>query len=653
MVDKNAATHGSGRSYTLLILAFVIAALYLAKEILLPLSLAILLSFVLTPLVSRLERLRLGRIPSVIIVCAIAFSAIGGAGWLATNQLIELSTRLPDYKDNLIDKIHNLQNGTGEKLEKAKQALEDIGTELSEGGDVADKEQDSAETSDQPALQKNILGWLNPQKQADGSKDNPVEVKVVSLPPSPLNQIQTWLGPLVAPLSTAGIVVVLVVFILVKREDLRNRVIQLVGTSKLYATTEAIEDATDRLSRYLRMQLLINIIYGVVVAVTLMFLDVPNAILWGVMGTMLRFLPYIGPWISAAMPIALTMAISDGWSLPLMTIGLFVSLELVVNNVLEPWLYGSSIGVSSLGVILAAIFWTWLWGPVGLVLAMPLTVCLVVLGKYVPQLGFLPLLLGDRSALEPYEQMYQRLLTAEDYEANELAEEYLKNASVTEFYDDVLMPALQLAEQDRHAALLSEQQETVVNDSARELVEELGERLPQEPLPENGACGPEAQEHVLCIPVRDQADETVALMTGQLLRSEGCHVEVGSIDMLASEAINRIETQQCQIAILILLPPLGARKGRYLCKRLSQQYPDLQIVVALMHGEKYGKSKQRLLNAGANVVATSLPDLITSVRQARFNVQQASHSHSSTEESVPVEQNAVPVAAAQPVDHQP
>ena len=310
MVDKNAATHGSGRSYTLLILAFVIAALYLAKEILLPLSLAILLSFVLTPLVSRLERLRLGRIPSVIIVCAIAFSAIGGAGWLATNQLIELSTRLPDYKDNLIDKIHNLQNGTGEKLEKAKQALEDIGTELSEGGDVADKEQDSAETSDQPALQKNILGWLNPQKQTDGSKDNPVEVKVVSLPPSPLNQIQTWLGPLVAPLSTAGIVVVLVVFILVKREDLRNRVIQLVGTSKLYATTEAIEDATDRLSRYLRMQLLINIIYGVVVAVTLMFLDVPNAILWGVMGTMLRFLPYIGPWISAAMPIALTMAIS-------------------------------------------------------------------------------------------------------------------------------------------------------------------------------------------------------------------------------------------------------------------------------------------------------------------------------------------------------
>lgn len=653
MVDKNAATHGSGRSYTLLILAFVIAALYLAKEILLPLSLAILLSFVLTPLVSRLERLRLGRIPSVIIVCAIAFSAIGGAGWLATNQLIELSTRLPDYKDNLIDKIHNLQNGTGEKLEKAKQALEDIGTELSEGGDVADKEQDSAETSDQPALQKNILGWLNPQKQADGSKDNPVEVKVVSLPPSPLNQIQTWLGPLVAPLSTAGIVVVLVVFILVKREDLRNRVIQLVGTSKLYATTEAIEDATDRLSRYLRMQLLINIIYGVVVAVTLMFLDVPNAILWGVMGTMLRFLPYIGPWISAAMPIALTMAISDGWSLPLMTIGLFVSLELVVNNVLEPWLYGSSIGVSSLGVILAAIFWTWLWGPVGLVLAMPLTVCLVVLGKYVPQLGFLPLLLGDRSALEPYEQMYQRLLTAEDYEANELAEEYLKNASVTEFYDDVLMPALQLAEQDRHADLLSEQQETVVNDSARELVEELGERLPQKPLPENGACGPDAQEHVLCIPVRDQADETVALMTGQLLRSEGCHVEVGSIDMLASEAINRIETQQCQIAILILLPPLGARKGRYLCKRLSQQYPDLHIVVALMHGEKYGKSKQRLLNAGADVVATNLPDLITSVRQARFNVQRASHSHSSTEESVPVEQNAVPIAAAQPVDHQP
>ncbi|TWU14503.1 AI-2 transport protein TqsA [Symmachiella macrocystis] len=653
MVEKNAATHGSGRSYTLLILAFVIASLYLAKEILLPLSLAILLSFVLTPLVSRLERLRLGRIPSVVIVCAFAFSAIGGAGWLATNQLIELSMRLPDYKDNLIDKIHNLQSGTGEKLEKAKQALEDIGTELSEGGNAADEEKDAAETADPPALQRNLLGWLRPQKQGDGSAENPVEVKVVSLPPSPLNQIQTWLGPLVAPLSTAGIVVVLVVFILVKREDLRNRVIQLVGTSNLYATTEAIEDATDRLSRYLRMQLLINIIYGVVVAVTLMFLGVPNAILWGVMGTMLRFLPYIGPWISAVMPIALTMAISDGWTLPLMTIGLFVSLELVVNNVLEPWLYGSSIGVSSLGVILAAIFWTWLWGPVGLVLAMPLTVCLVVLGKYVPQLGFLPLLLGDRTALEPYEQLYQRLLTAEDYEANELAEEYLKDASVTEFYDDVLMPALQLAEQDRHADLLSEQQETVVNDSARELVEELGERLQQKEQPEDGAGAPDEKGHVLCIPVRDQADETVALMTGQLLRSEGCRVDVGSINMLAGEAINLIETQQCQIAILILLPPLGARKGRYLCKRLSQQYPDLHIVVALMHGEKYGKSKQRLLNVGADVVATNLPDLITSVRQARFNAQQAPPSHNSIEDTVPAGQNAAPISAAQPVENQP
>lgn len=281
---------------------------------------------------------------------------------------------------------------------------------------------------------------------------------------------------------------------------------------------------------------------------------------------------------------------------------------------------------------------------------MPLTVCLVVLGKYVPQLGFLPLLLGDRSALEPYEQMYQRLLTAEDYEANELAEEYLKDASVTEFYDDVLMPALQLAEQDRHAALLSEQQETVVNDSARELVEELGERLQQEAQPEKGACGPEDKGHVLCVPVRDQADETVALMTGQLLRSVGCRVDVGSVDMLASEAINRIENQQCQIAILILLPPLGARKGRYLCKRLSQQYPELHIVVGLMHGEKFGKSKQRLLNAGADVVATNLPDLVASVRQASFNVQQASHSHSSNEDADLAEQSAVPISATQPVD---
>ena len=338
------------------------------------------------------------------IVVLLACSAIGGVGWLATDQIVELGDRLPEYKDNLIDRIRSVRNGTGGKLKEAQDVIDDISAELTVRNDADD---DKAHSS----LVERWLPWLSPRAETKGKNDNAVAVKVVELPPSPLSQIQTWLGPVVAPLSTAGIVIVLVVFTMVNREDLRNRIIRLIGTSTLYATTEAIDDATSRLSRYLRMQLLINTIYGVVVAAGLALIGVPNALLWGVFGMLLRFVPYVGPWIATAMPVVLSLATSQGWSQPLWTVGLFLALELVVNSVLEPWLYGSSIGVSSMGVILAAIFWTWLWGPIGLVLAMPLTVCSIVLGNYVPQLRFLPVLLGDSAALQPHEQMYQRLLS--------------------------------------------------------------------------------------------------------------------------------------------------------------------------------------------------------------------------------------------------
>ena len=626
MRENNQESQTSRRLFTLLTFVLVIAALHWAKEVLLPLALAILLSFVLTPMVTRIERFRVGRIPAVILVCAVAFSAIGGVGLLATNQIVELSSSLPNYKDNLIGKINNLRSGTGEKLGKAKRALEDIGNELAEGGSEDDAK--TAEVQESPTLEKmNWLTWLTRDSQKTGDEEQAVAVKVVEMPPSPLYQIQTWLGPLVAPLSTAGMVVVLVIFILVKCEDLRNRMVQLLGTSRLYATTEAIEDATDRLSRYLRMQLLINVIYGVVVAVGLALIGIPNAILWGVLGTLLRFLPYIGPWIAATMPIALTVAVSEGWMQPLMAVGLFVVLELVVNNALEPWLYGSSVGVSSLGVIVAAIFWTWLWGPIGLVLAMPLTVCLVVLGKYVPQLEFLPVLLGDRSALEPYEHLYQRLLTSDDHEAARLSEDYVKSSTVIDFYDQVVIPALNLAEQDRHAELLSLQQESVVNESARDLVDDLGQQIGRYAEGESTAGGaadgtaPTSEETILCIPVRDLADETSAIMLGQLLQAEGYNVDLASSETLAGETIDHIQHERCRMAFLVMLPPLGTRRARYLCKRLRQRHPDLRIVAVLLNGIRLKKTQQRLVDAGADLVVTSLRDAVAAVHKTQSTLK--------------------------------
>jgi predicted PurR-regulated permease PerM len=601
---------------TLLTLALVVGALYFAKEILLPVALAVLLSFVLAPLVTRLERWRLRRTLAVIVVTAVSFSAIGGVGWLAMKQIVELSAALPQHKDNLIAKIRSLR-GAGAKLQKAKEALEDIGDELADGG--SDEKQPSPPTGE---LLSRWFPWNTARTESPSDDEQAaVAVKVVELPLSPLGQVAVWLGPLVGPLSTAGIVIVLVVFMLLKREDLRNRMIQLFGTSRLYATTEAIDDATQRLSRYLQMQLLINFIYGLVMAGGLALIGVPNALLWGVFGMLLRFLPYLGPWIAAAMPITLSLAISEGWTQPLLTIGLFLVLELVVNNVLEPWLYGSSAGVSSFGVILAALFWTWLWGPIGLVLAMPLTVCLVVLGKYSPQLAFLPVLLGDRSTLQPHEHLYQRLLASSDVEASKLVDEQLRQSSLTEVYDEVLVPALNLAERDRHAGLLSDQQASDVIESARELIAELSQQ--HAASLESPDTGKQGTPRAMCVPVRDQADELAAMMLGHVLSVEGCMVEVGSLDLLASEAVQRIEEYQCHAAVLAALPPVESGSVRYLCKRLRRHDAELPVIVAFLGGEGQKKAHRRFLDSGATTVATSLPEVLVAVRQASARAAQS------------------------------
>ncbi|MEZ6071299.1 MAG: AI-2E family transporter [Pirellulales bacterium] len=579
---------------TPVMLTIAVAALYFAKVILLPLALAVLLSFVLSPLVVRLERLRIGRLASVILVAAVTITAIAGVGWLATNQIFELSKDLPAYKNNLIAKIRSVRATTSGTFEEAQEAIQDIGEELSKGNDKPSEKSNAK-------IEGLFFPWLNTESA----------VKVVEMPPSPLSQLQTWLGPLVAPLSTSGLVFVLVIFILIKREDLRNRMIHLLGTSRLHATTQAIDDATRRLSRYLQMQLLINVIYGTVVAIGLAVVGVPNAMLWGVFGTSLRFLPYVGPWIAAAMPITLSLAVSHGWMMPIEVIALFVVMELIVNNVLEPWLYSSTSGVSSFGVIVAAMFWTWLWGPVGLVLAMPLTVCLVVVGKYVPQLSFVAVLFGDRSTLEPHEQLYQSLLSSHEFEATQLAEQYLESESLSKFYEEVLIPALHLAERDRHADLLNERQTSAVAQSVRDLVDDLTPA----PRAEEGEKA-KGRVRVLCAPARDWADEVVAMILDQLLRDEGLSVELSSCRLSTSEIVHHALEDRFDIVVVAILPPLGSRAAKYVCKGLRVRQSSQHIVAALMDGASMEKTQQMLKQSGANDVATNLSDTLAAVRRA-------------------------------------
>lgn len=641
----------SSALFTLAAMVTAVAALHFAREILLPLALATLIGFLLAPLADRLERLRIGRIPSVIAVVGVAFGVLGLLAWIVSSQLVDLSSNLDDYRDNIIAKVRSVTQGsetlkgvtrTIEDVERAMiedeeqgqpspSAAADAGAQRTDGQDnsAESSESDSTEGADatfQAEVAAAAARLFGADRQFRETDEEAVAVKVVSLPPSPLAQVQGWLGPLMAPLTAAGMVVVMVLFMLLEREDQRNRVLRLFGTSNLHATTEALTDIVDRVSRYLRMQFLINAGYGLCVGVGLALIGLPNAVMFGVLSFSLRFLPYIGPWISAVLPVAVSLAVTEGWTQSFVVIGLFVVLELIVNNVAEPLLYGNSIGVSGMGVILAAIFWTWLWGAVGLVLAMPLTVCLVVAARYVPSLRFITVMLGDQPTLSREERIYQRMLALDDHEVRELAEEYLDqdDSTPTDFYDHVLLPALQLAERDRHAGVLSDEQEQGVQEVARELVDEMEAKAesPGEEAsaaeadvePSSAASDDAPRARVLCVPLRDAGDETAALMLGQLLEAARLEPVFSPVGSLTSEIVESVEREAADMVVVSVLPPLPRRDSRLLCRQLRRRYPTLPILVGYWDGSAEQPSPELLSAKDDGEIVTTLAQAVLSAR---------------------------------------
>jgi hypothetical protein len=425
---------------------------------------------------------------------------------------------------------------------------------------------------------------------------------------------------LVVPLTIAGAVVLFTFIMLLRQEDLRDRLIRLVGRGQLNVTTQVFEEAADRVSRYLRVQLIVNVTYGVPVGVALYAIGVPNAALWGLLAIALRFIPYIGAWIAAAMPIALAFAISDGWSLVIWTVTVFVVLELISNNVVEPWVYGSSTGMSSIAVIVAAIFWTWLWGAVGLLLAVPLTVCLVVMGRHIPQFAFLSIMLGDQPVLPLEERFYQRLLARDQDEVAELAETYVGEHGLEALYEDVLIPVLDLTERDRHNEVLSEERTRFVLDNMRTLIEDLTER-PDEAKEKSDEPGetkqmPSAETplgpvSVCIVPARDEADEIVGTMLLRRLTARRVAAELLTTDVLKSEVLERVAALAPQAVYVSALPPAAVLHASFFCKRLRPRFPDLKIVVALWHAEGDAeKGRARLLAAGASEVVVTLKGCI-------------------------------------------
>ena len=575
LLARTSPAKDTARLLTLVAAVVVIGTLYFARVMLVPLALAVLFTFVLSPLVGGLERIHFPRFVAIILVVTTTVAGVGLLGYTVADQLIDVTNQLPSYKTNIKAKIDAIHSPKSRRLDKAADAMKEIGKEITDTP-PAPGEVDTPKSS-------------NAQKLANANK--PVPIQVFQPASDPFESLNT----VVTPMGSAVIVLVLTIFMLASREDLRNRLIGLVGRGHLNVMTQALDDAGKRVSRYLLLQLVVNAGFGLVIGVGLYFIGIPNVLLWGVVAALLRFLPYVGSPLAAVLPILLSLAIFTTWTRPVETIALFLGVELLVGNLLEPLLYGAHTGISSFAILFAAIFWTLIWGPIGLLLSTPLTVCLVVIGMHVPSLNFLNILLGDQPVLPPEAHYYQRLLATDQAEAKQVLDEYLKTNSLEDLYDSVVIPALALAEQDRHHDDLNDMTEQFICQSTKELIEELGQKAKEEiavaakeipadsealatPVSVPERAGPETR--VVCLPARDEADEIVGIMLAQLLERAGYQAQAISIG-ITTEMLAQVKEADPEIVCISALPPFALSHARDLYKRVRAQVPRAKVIIGL------------------------------------------------------------------------
>ena len=605
--------------------ALFIAALYFGREIFVPIALAILLSFVLAPLVGLLQRARAPRGVGVVSVVILAFMIIFGLGTLIANQLSQLAGDLPVYQSTMREKIKSVRGVTASSgtLERAADMLQELSRELDKP-----KEDKSQRGSAHRPGDPNMVGPVRPV---------PVEVRQPD--PGALENLRTLISPLLNPLATTGIIIIFVIFILIQREDLRNRLIRLAGSHDLQRTTAALDDAATRLSRLFLAQLMINATFGVIIGVGLSFIGVPSAILWGILATVLRFVPYIGSAISAAFPLAIAAAVDPGWSMLVSTLILFLVVGPIVSQVIEPLVYGQSTGLSPVAIVVSATFWTALWGPIGLVLATPLTVCLVVLGRHVERLEFLDVIFGDKPALSPSEMFYQRMLAGDPTEAAGKAEEFLKEKSLSSYFDEVALKGLQLAQVDAKRGALDQARMNTICESVTEFAHDLStqdDSIPEIASPTMDAEAAAAIETVpgtaissnlpviqktdlpfnwqgdfpvLCVAGRTVLDEAAAILFAQLSSAHGLAARVESADALSTSNILRLETAGVAIVCLSYLDASSPAHMRYSVRRLRRKLPTVTIMLGCW-AEDVDKAtlEERRHVAKADLVAGSLSE---------------------------------------------
>lgn len=613
----------SSKSLFVIAVGVTIAMLYFGRLIFIPLALAFVLSFLLTPLVAWLQRVHLGRFPAVLIVLLFCFAVTAGVGWGVAGQLLDITAHFRDYRTNVEQKIQALHSRKGAPLRQATATVQQLNQELAA-----------------PPADAN-----NPDKS--GRPAHPIPVQVTTPPANFLEELRAFLGPLTGAMETAGLTIVFMGFMLVNREDLRSRLIRLGGQGQLSVMTQALEDASDRLSRYLLLQLVVNACYGAVFGTAMYFIQVPHALLWGAIAALLRFVPYVGVWIAVAFPMAMALAVFPGWDHMLYAFAVFAVLELAVANVIEPWLYGSHTGISPFAILVAAAFWASLWGPVGLILSTPLTLCLILAGRYVPQMNFLEILLGDAPALSCDELFYQRLLAMDEDEARNVAESYLRDKSLASLYESVLIPALRLGEEDRHSDALGDRSAEFIYQSTRELIDDLGERALDEPSKAAAAAASTASADsqdskmsIGCLPARDEADELVGMMLAQLLRQSGFSrvrsLAIGTVE----DMLRQVGEDSFRIVCISALPPFAVGQARSLCKRLHARYPDVSIVVGLWSFTGgVVKAQERIGPSCTDAVSTTLSEALLQIRRLA-HLETSAERKPSQNESTPVKHSS-------------
>lgn len=580
----NGSGQVAGTRIVLLTVVVVVAVLKIAEDVFVPLALAILLTFMLAPLVESLRRVRVNRTLGVIVSLSIALTLIGGLGDLVVNQVSDLARSLPSYQSQLRHRVVELRGVLRVGVSETTRAVEQITKEFER---VAP-----------------------PEPRTPGV----TRVQVVETPATAFETLRDFLMPLLRPLGTAFVVIVLVAFMLLRLPDLRERVIHVLGSRNLFLTTEALDDAGGRISRYLLMQILINGWTGSCVAGGLWYLGVPNAALWGVLTLVLRFIPYVGIWTAAAVPLLLAFAAFDGWTHMLGVVGLFAVLELFNYVVLEPWLYGSHTGLSPVALLLAAAFWTWVWGLAGLFLAVPLTVCVVVMGKYIPQLNFLYVLLGDEPVLEPHERLYQRLLRSGRDQADSLLEEVLRSSTMLEVCDSLIVPTVKLVESDFERGALALSRRKTVLQHVSDWAEERLDTQERARARRRGFAAP-GMPRVICVPAADRADDITAKLLAAALLENGVSAQVGSSDS-AVDLLRALDADGAPRAVVVsALPPNAVAPARSVCRQVRMTDAQIPIFIGLWNDRAdLQRAQERLETAGASGIVTSFADCLTALR---------------------------------------